>query len=54
MLQNLAWNFAEPLGWDDTFTAEYVALTKLQADAFVTLDPGPRAGRRFPSAGRVI
>ncbi len=39
MLQNLAWNFAERLGWEDTFTAEYLALTKLQADAFVTLDP---------------
>lgn len=38
VLQNLAWNFAEQLGWDDTFNAEYVALTKLQADAFVTLD----------------
>jgi len=39
VLQNLAWTFAERLGWEDTFTAEYVALTKLQADAFVTLDP---------------
>lgn len=39
VLQNFAWNFAERLGWDDTYTAEYVALTKLQADAFVTLDP---------------
>ena len=38
VLQNFAWDFAERLGWDDTFTAEYVALTKLQADAFVTLD----------------
>lgn len=39
VLQNFAWNFAELLGWEDTFTAEYVALTKLQADAFVALDP---------------
>jgi predicted nucleic acid-binding protein len=39
VLQNFAWNFAERLGWDDTFTAEYVAMTKLQTDAFVTLDP---------------
>jgi len=38
-LQNVSWNVAERLGWEDTFTAEYVALTKLQADAFVTLDP---------------
>jgi len=26
------------LGWDTTYDAEYVALTMLQADAFVTLD----------------
>jgi predicted nucleic acid-binding protein len=38
VLQNVAWSFAEQLGWEDTFAAEYVALTKLQADAFVTLD----------------
>ena len=39
VLQNFAWHFAERLDWEDTFTAEYLALTKLQADAFVTLDP---------------
>lgn len=39
VLQKFAWDFAERLGWEDTLTAEYVALTKLQADAFVTLDP---------------
>lgn len=38
VLQKFAWDIAEKLGWPDTFTAEYVALTKLQADAFVTLD----------------
>ena len=26
------------LGWPDTFDAEYVALTELQADALITLD----------------
>jgi hypothetical protein len=26
------------LGWSDTCNAEYVALTQLQADAFITLD----------------
>ena len=26
------------LGWAETYVAEYVALTQLQADAFVTLD----------------
>ncbi len=39
VLQKFAWDFAEQLGWEDTYTAEYLALTKLQADAFVTLDP---------------
>jgi hypothetical protein len=34
-----AWRVAEQLGWDDTVAAEYVAVAKLQADAFVTLDP---------------
>ena len=29
---------AEQLGWETTYDAEYVALTQLQADAFVTLD----------------
>lgn len=38
VLQARAWDIAERLGWADTLTAEYVALTLLQADAFVTLD----------------
>jgi predicted nucleic acid-binding protein len=38
VLQSVAWRVASDLGWSDTFDAEYVALTKLQADAFVTLD----------------
>ncbi len=38
VLQNVAWKVAEELGWSGTYDAEYVALTKLQADAFVTLD----------------
>jgi predicted nucleic acid-binding protein len=37
-LQNAAWNVAGQLGWPDTFDAEYVALTQLQADALITLD----------------
>jgi hypothetical protein len=28
------------LGWAETYDAEYVALTQLQADALVTLDAG--------------
>ncbi len=37
-LQNVAWTVADQLGWSDTFDAEYVALTQLQADALITLD----------------
>jgi len=37
-LQAVAWRVAEQLGSADTFTAEYVALTQIQADALVTLD----------------
>ena len=40
VLQNVAWKIADQLGWSDTYDAEYVALTQLQADAFVTLDDG--------------
>jgi predicted nucleic acid-binding protein len=38
VLQQQAWKVAEQLGWGTTFTAEFVALTRLQADAFVTSD----------------
>ncbi len=38
VLRRRAWDLAEQLGWADTYDAEYVALTQLQADAFVTLD----------------
>lgn len=36
--RGVAWKVAEQLDWDDTTNAEYVAVAKLQADAFVTLD----------------
>jgi predicted nucleic acid-binding protein len=36
VLQRQAWKVAEQLGWESTYDAEYVALTTLQADAFVT------------------
>ena len=38
VLRRRAWDLADQLGWDSTYNAEYVALTQLQADAFVTLD----------------
>ncbi|MHA7172042.1 type II toxin-antitoxin system VapC family toxin [Arthrobacter monumenti] len=33
-----AWKIAREQGWDTTFDAEYLAVTKLQADALVTVD----------------
>jgi predicted nucleic acid-binding protein len=39
VLQRQAWRIADKLGWETTYDAEYVALTTLQADAFVTSDP---------------
>jgi predicted nucleic acid-binding protein len=38
VLQRRAWELADQLGWASTYDAEYLALTQLQADAFVTLD----------------
>jgi predicted nucleic acid-binding protein len=38
VLRRRAWEIADQLGWESTYNAEYVALTQLQADAFVTLD----------------
>lgn len=35
-----AWKIADELGWDDTPHAEYLAVTRLQADALIALDPG--------------
>jgi predicted nucleic acid-binding protein len=39
VLRRRAWDLAETLGWASTYDAEYVALTQLQGDALVTLDP---------------
>jgi predicted nucleic acid-binding protein len=39
VLRRRAWELADQLGWAGTYDAEYLALTQLQADAFVTLDP---------------
>jgi predicted nucleic acid-binding protein len=38
VLRRSAWKIADQLGWAETYDAEYVALTQLQADAYVTLD----------------
>ena len=39
VLRRVAWEIADRLGWASTYDAEYLALTQLQGDAFVTLDP---------------
>jgi predicted nucleic acid-binding protein len=33
-----AWRIAREQGWDTTWDAEYLAVTRLQADALVTID----------------
>lgn len=38
VLQDVAWKIADQLGWADTYDAEYLALTQLQADAYISLD----------------
>ena len=38
VLRRRAFELADALGWAETYDAEYVALTQLQGDAFVTLD----------------
>ena len=34
-----AWKIAREQGWETTYDAEYLAVTRLQADALVTVDP---------------
>jgi predicted nucleic acid-binding protein len=34
-----AWKIARENGWETTFDAEYLAVTRLQADALITIDP---------------
>jgi predicted nucleic acid-binding protein len=41
VLQRTAWRVADQLGWERTYDAEFVALTQLQADIFVTSDGDP-------------
>lgn len=38
VLRRVAWKLAAQLDWESTYPAEYVALTQLQADAYVTRD----------------
>ena len=44
----VAWQIAVELDWEDTDRAEYIAVAKLQADRFVTLDQDlERASRAY-------
>lgn len=36
--RRVAWKIAQEQGWSTTFDAEYLAVARLQADAFVTVD----------------
>jgi predicted nucleic acid-binding protein len=38
VLRRRAWEIADRMGWPSTYDAEYIALTQLQADAFITMD----------------
>jgi len=38
VLQRKAWKIADQQGWETTYDAEFVALTQLRADVFVTSD----------------
>jgi predicted nucleic acid-binding protein len=40
--RRVAWRIAREHGLDSTTDAEYLALTRLQADLFVTVDPAAR------------
>lgn len=39
MSRRTAWRLAREQGWESTYDAEYLAVTRLQADALVTVDP---------------
>lgn len=38
-----AWKIAREQGWETTIEAEYLAITQLQADALITIDPAMAA-----------
>ena len=41
--RRLAWQIARERGFDTTLHAEYLAVTRLQADAYITVDPVAQA-----------
>lgn len=44
--RHTAWQIARQHDWDTLRDAEYLAITRLQADALVTVDPGLAAAAR--------
>jgi predicted nucleic acid-binding protein len=48
-----AWRIAREQGWETTYDAEYLAVTRLQADALVTVNPAlsSKADGVVPLAG---
>ena len=46
MSRRAAWKIAREQGWESTYEAEYLAVTRLQADALVTVDPDLAARAR--------
>lgn len=52
VLRRTAWKYADELGDPSTYEAEYLALTRLQGEAFVTLDRelAKRAAKLVPTA----
>ena len=44
--RRVAWQIARQRGWETTYDAEYLAVTRLQADALVTVDPAMAAKAR--------
>jgi len=52
MSRRTAWQIARQHDWATTFDAEYLAVTKLQADALVTVDAAMPPGRPPSSPSR--
>ena len=52
VLQRTAWKAADQLGWETTYDAEFVPLTQLPADSFVTSDGDLARGSRASSRPR--
>ena len=48
VMQKVAWEVADRLGWPTTYDAEYIALTILQGDALIATD------ERLASAAREV